>query len=73
MIFVCDYLLLDNGGCPHFSISPSIDIDTMIVPDIYDTIRKDADFKKAKDPSVEKFFTDSLNENDGFFVVVPLS
>lgn len=52
---------------------PSINIDTMVVPDIYDTIRKDADFKKAKDPSVEKFFTDSLNENDGFFVVVPLS
>jgi len=51
---------------------PSIDLDTMIVHDIYNTIRKDADFKKAKDPLVEKFFANSLNENDGFFVVVPL-
>ena len=51
---------------------PGFSFDTMVIPGIYDSIRKDYDFKTATDPLVEKFFRETLRENDGFFVIVPL-
>ena len=52
---------------------PGLSLDTMVIPGIYDSIRKDHDFKTATDPLVEKFFKETLGENDGFFVIIPLS
>ncbi|MEK7614145.1 MAG: hypothetical protein AAB428_00560 [Patescibacteria group bacterium] len=52
---------------------PDINPETMIVSGIYKTIRKENDFRGARDPEVMEFFAKNLAENDGFFVVVPLS
>lgn len=56
----------------EFCKAPGLDADSMIVSGVYDDIRKDKDFKLAKDHLVEKFFADSLGVDDGFFVVVPV-
>lgn len=46
--------------------------DTLVVTDVYQAIRKEAGFKNGRDPLITKMFSESLKENDGFFVVVPL-
>jgi hypothetical protein len=56
----------------RFCKVPTVNPETMIVPDVYDNIRKDEEFKIARDPAVAKFFSENLRINDGFFVVVPL-
>lgn len=68
---------LDNteevkGIAQVFCKAPGLNPESMIVPEVYGSIRKDQEFKRTKDPSVEKFFADSLGIDDGFFVVVPL-
>lgn len=55
-----------------FCKAPGLNPDTMIVSEVYGSIRKDQEFKRAKDSSVEKFFTENLGVDDGFFIVVPL-
>ncbi len=52
---------------------PDVNLETMIVPGVYKTIRKEDTFKGARDPEVMEFFEKNLAEDDGFFVVVPLS
>lgn len=56
----------------EFCKAPGLNSESMIVPNVYDSIRKDQEFKRAKDYLVEKFFAENLGVNDGFFVVVPL-
>ena len=70
-----------NGDCSEtikritrkFCRVPDVDLETMIVPGVYGTIRKEDDFRGARDPRVVEFFAKNLAQDDGFFVVVPLS
>ena len=55
-----------------FCKAPGLNPESMIVPEVYGSIRKDQEFKLVKDHSVEKFFADNLGVDDGFLVVVPL-
>lgn len=55
-----------------FCKAPGLNSESMIVTNVYGSIRKDKEFKCVKDPSVEKFFAESLGVDDGFFIVVPL-
>lgn len=56
----------------HFCKIPSIDLQTLIVPDVYSSIRKEGSFKSVNNARTEHFFKAHLKENDGFFVIVPL-
>ncbi|MEK7460039.1 MAG: hypothetical protein AAB628_00610 [Patescibacteria group bacterium] len=56
----------------EFCKAPGLDSESMIVPGVYGSIRKDKEFKSAKDHLVEKFFAESLGDDAGFFVVVSL-
>lgn len=51
---------------------PNVNLETMVVPGVYKTIRKEEGFRGARDPEVMEFFAKNLAEDDGFFVVVPL-
>jgi hypothetical protein len=56
----------------RFCKVPTVNLDTMIVRDVYSNIRKDDSFKTSRDPAVARLFSENLGVDDGFFVVVPI-
>lgn len=56
----------------RFCKAPNLDPKTFLVPNVYDSIKKDESFKTGRNPAVQKMFAEQLHENDGFLVVVPL-
>lgn len=56
----------------RFCKVPDLDPKTFLVPNVYDSIKKDESFKTGRNPAVQRMFAEQLHENDGFLVVVPL-
>jgi hypothetical protein len=63
--------LLVKKIAERFCKVPISDFDKMIVHNVYASIRKDEEFKTARDPAVAKMFKETLGVDDGFFIVVP--
>lgn len=55
-----------------FCKAPGMDVDTLVVSEVYSGINKSDDFKTVKDSCTAEFFAKTLGKDDGFLVVVPL-